>query len=157
MPVFRGVVTQRGRGFGSLLSGLMRNTLIPLAKTGIKQFAPVARRLGRKAVRQGTRQLSRAIKDVSRGQTVEQAVVNRLVKPALKVVQQQQRILQQRQRKPQTKKKKKKKTSGTRQRPSQQSGQHRRTAQTSVKRSNPGKRGSSSASKRARQVKDIFG
>lgn len=157
MPIFRGMITQRGRGFGSLLGGLMRNTLLPLAKTGVKQLAPVVRQLGRQAVRQGRRQLSRAIKDVGRGRTVQQAVVDRLVKPTLKAVQQQQRRLQNVQRQPNRQQPR------ARQRTTVQSAQRGRPVQTSAKRAGvrrpyTGKNSSSGlAAKRARQVKDIFG
>lgn len=87
--MFRGVAVQRGRGLGSILGGLMKNAIIPLAKTGIKRLAPIVRSAGRKAIRHGTKQLSKTLRDVGRGKTIEQAVADRIVAPTVKAVQRQ--------------------------------------------------------------------
>lgn len=84
LPIFVGSATQRGRGFGSLLGGLLKNAIIPLARTGIRQLAPVARQVGRQVLRVGKKQAVRALKDVVRGRNVRDAVMNRMIEPLVR-------------------------------------------------------------------------
>lgn len=62
-PVFEGRVYQRGRGFGSVLSSMFRNFVLPAAKN-----------VGKNLLNTGLRKASGIMRNVADGQSLEQAV-----------------------------------------------------------------------------------
>lgn len=62
-PVFEGRVYQRGRGFGSVLSGLFRNFIVPAAKN-----------IGKDLLRTGLQKSSSVLQSVADGRSLRDAV-----------------------------------------------------------------------------------
>ena len=75
IPVYTGYAgIQRGSGLGSVLGAVARG-LVPVLRSTV---APVARRVGKTLLRQGVRHAGRALKSVSRGQSIKKAVSREL-------------------------------------------------------------------------------
>lgn len=132
IPVFRGYPVQSGRGFGSLLSGLMK-AIVPIAKSVI---VPAAKSAGKGLLRHGARHAAKALKSVSRGQSIKKAVSQQVASAIADATQkgivQAQRIGGQQQRQP----------------PVNHSRKRRRGP--------PGKRVGTKKGKRSKQINDAF-
>lgn len=130
-PVFQGYAVQRGRGFGSLLGGLLKS-IIPMARSAI---VPAAKSVGKSLVRHGARHAAKALKSVSRGESLKSAVkkqvASAIADATQKSIKEVQRI-------------------ASRETPStnQRAGKRRRGP--------PGKRVKSSKAKRARLINEAF-
>ena len=75
-PVFAGRAYQRGRGFGSVMSSLFRNLVVPAAKS-----------VGKSILRTGLRKASNVMRGVADGKNIKQAVMQE-VAPFANIVQQ---------------------------------------------------------------------
>ena len=62
-PVFSGKAYQSGRGFGSVMSSMFRNFIVPMAKTA-----------GKSLLRTGLRKTANIMNEVAAGQTVGNAI-----------------------------------------------------------------------------------
>ena len=100
IPVFRGYPVQAGRGFGSLLSGLLK-TVVPVAKSVI---LPAAKSAGKGLLKHGARHASKALKSVARGQSIKKAVskevASAIADATQKGIEQAQRLAGQQQQVP---------------------------------------------------------
>jgi hypothetical protein len=82
MRFHQGIELQRGRGFGSLFSGLIR-TLIPIAKVGLNAGKRVlqsdyVKNLGSKALSVGKEMVKNIASDVLAGQTFKNSATNEI-------------------------------------------------------------------------------
>ena len=67
LPVFHGMAVQSGRGFGSALSGFMRNVILPVAKT-----------VGKSLAQKGLKTASGVLGGVAHGKGFKQALFDEL-------------------------------------------------------------------------------
>ena len=64
-PIFSGRAYQKGRGFGSVMSSLFRNLVVPAAKS-----------VGKSLLRTGLKKASNVMRGVADGQNIRQAVMH---------------------------------------------------------------------------------
>ena len=72
LPVFQGMAVQSGRGFGSALSGFMRNVILPAAKT-----------VGKSLAQKGLKTASGVLGGVVEGKGFKQALFDELSSPKI--------------------------------------------------------------------------
>lgn len=75
-PIFAGRAYQRGRGFGSIMSSVFRNLIVPAAKN-----------VGKSLLRTGLKKASNVMRGVAEGKNIKQAMIDQIPKSLVAATQ----------------------------------------------------------------------